>query len=211
MNVCCVDLVKEGGGGGATTTTTTDDDAPINCCCAPAVTTPLPRTQHPRRRARRVRVRPHPRRDYPPRPAAAGKQAVTLRTPILGGKAKEEVGKVTGDKSTENEGKGDQTKSNLKDAGDRSRTRSKSKAGRPGFVTGGVLGSIGSRPPPGGGGGPPSLAGSRPPELVTESRFQVAAGVGLGRLIRTNDRRRKAAQMWPRTQRSICTVTYGKL
>ena len=116
MNVCCVDLVKEGGGGGATTTTT-DDDAPINCCCAPAVTTPLPRTQHPRRRARRVRVRPHARRDYPPRPAAAGKQAVTLRTPILGGKAKEEVGKVTGDKSTENEGKGDQTKSNLKDAG----------------------------------------------------------------------------------------------
>ena len=35
----------------------------------------------------------------------------------LGGKAKEAVGKVTGDKSTENEGKGDQTKSNLKDAG----------------------------------------------------------------------------------------------
>ena len=28
------------------------------------------------------------------------------------------VGKVTGDKSTENEGKGDQTKSNLKDAGE---------------------------------------------------------------------------------------------
>ena len=34
----------------------------------------------------------------------------------LGGKAKEAVGKVTGDKSTKNEGKGDQAKSNLKDA-----------------------------------------------------------------------------------------------
>ena len=31
----------------------------------------------------------------------------------LGGKAKEAVGKVTGDKSTENEGKGDQAKSSL--------------------------------------------------------------------------------------------------
>ena len=37
----------------------------------------------------------------------------------LGGKAKEAVGKVTGDKSTENEGKGDQAKSNLKDAGEK--------------------------------------------------------------------------------------------
>jgi uncharacterized protein YjbJ (UPF0337 family) len=32
---------------------------------------------------------------------------------------KEAVGKVTGDKSTENEGKGDQAKSNLKDAGEK--------------------------------------------------------------------------------------------
>jgi uncharacterized protein YjbJ (UPF0337 family) len=36
----------------------------------------------------------------------------------LRGKAKEAVGKVTGDKSTENEGKGEQMKSNLKDAGE---------------------------------------------------------------------------------------------
>jgi uncharacterized protein YjbJ (UPF0337 family) len=37
----------------------------------------------------------------------------------LGGKAKEAVGKVTGDKSTEREGKGDQAKSDLKDAGEK--------------------------------------------------------------------------------------------
>jgi uncharacterized protein YjbJ (UPF0337 family) len=37
----------------------------------------------------------------------------------LGGKAKEAVGKVTGDKRTEHEGKGDQAKSNLKDAGEK--------------------------------------------------------------------------------------------
>ena len=37
----------------------------------------------------------------------------------LGGKVKEAVGKVTGDKSTENEGKRDQAMSNLKDAGEK--------------------------------------------------------------------------------------------
>jgi uncharacterized protein YjbJ (UPF0337 family) len=37
----------------------------------------------------------------------------------LHGKAKEAVGKVTGDKRTQNEGKGDQVKSNLKDAGEK--------------------------------------------------------------------------------------------
>ena len=37
----------------------------------------------------------------------------------LGGKAKEAVGKVTGNKDTENEGKADQTKSSLKDAGEK--------------------------------------------------------------------------------------------
>ena len=37
----------------------------------------------------------------------------------IGGKVKEAIGKVTGDESTENEGKGDQTKSNLKDAGEK--------------------------------------------------------------------------------------------
>ncbi|MCW2595967.1 MAG: hypothetical protein QOH52_1536 [Pseudonocardiales bacterium] len=34
------------------------------------------------------------------------------------GKAKEALGKATGDKSTENEGRGDQAKSDLKDAGE---------------------------------------------------------------------------------------------
>jgi uncharacterized protein YjbJ (UPF0337 family) len=37
----------------------------------------------------------------------------------LGGKAKEALGKVTGDKDTENKGKVDQAKSNLKDAGEK--------------------------------------------------------------------------------------------
>jgi uncharacterized protein YjbJ (UPF0337 family) len=37
----------------------------------------------------------------------------------LGGKAKEAIGKVTGDKSTQNEGKRDQAKANLKDAGEK--------------------------------------------------------------------------------------------
>jgi uncharacterized protein YjbJ (UPF0337 family) len=37
----------------------------------------------------------------------------------LGGKAKEGLGKLTGDKSTENEGKLDQAKSNVKDAAEK--------------------------------------------------------------------------------------------
>jgi uncharacterized protein YjbJ (UPF0337 family) len=37
----------------------------------------------------------------------------------IGGKAKEALGKVTGDKDTENEGKSDQAKSDLKDAGEK--------------------------------------------------------------------------------------------
>jgi uncharacterized protein YjbJ (UPF0337 family) len=37
----------------------------------------------------------------------------------LGGKAKEGLGKVTGDKDTQNEGKVDQAKSSLKDAGEK--------------------------------------------------------------------------------------------
>ncbi|MGJ6122494.1 CsbD family protein [Mycolicibacterium fluoranthenivorans] len=37
----------------------------------------------------------------------------------LGGKAKEAIGKVTGDTSTENEGRRDQTRANLKDAGEK--------------------------------------------------------------------------------------------
>ena len=45
----------------------------------------------------------------------------------LGGKVKEAVGKVTGDKSTENEGKGDQAESNLKDAGEKVKDAFKKK------------------------------------------------------------------------------------
>ncbi len=37
----------------------------------------------------------------------------------LGGKAKEAVGNITGDKGTRDEGRGDQAKSNLKDAGEK--------------------------------------------------------------------------------------------
>ena len=37
----------------------------------------------------------------------------------VGGKAKEALGKATGDDSTENEGKLDQAKSSLKDAGEK--------------------------------------------------------------------------------------------
>ena len=37
----------------------------------------------------------------------------------LGGKAKEAVGKATGDDRTRDEGRGDQAKSNLKDAGEK--------------------------------------------------------------------------------------------
>ena len=37
----------------------------------------------------------------------------------FGGKAKEAVGKVTGDDNTKHEGKGDQAKSSLKDAGEK--------------------------------------------------------------------------------------------
>jgi len=37
----------------------------------------------------------------------------------IGGKAKEAIGKATGDENTENEGKFDQVKANLKDAGEK--------------------------------------------------------------------------------------------
>ncbi len=45
----------------------------------------------------------------------------------LAGKVKEAVGKVTGDTSTENEGKRDQGKSNLKDAGEKVKDAFKKK------------------------------------------------------------------------------------
>jgi uncharacterized protein YjbJ (UPF0337 family) len=37
----------------------------------------------------------------------------------IGGQAKEATGRVTGDRSTENEGKADQVKAGLKDAGEK--------------------------------------------------------------------------------------------
>ena len=45
----------------------------------------------------------------------------------LGGEIKEAVGKVTGDTSTKNEGKRDQAKSNLKDAGEKVKDAFKKK------------------------------------------------------------------------------------
>ena len=45
----------------------------------------------------------------------------------IGGKVKEAVGKVTGDERTENEGKLDQMKSNLKDAGEKIKDAFKEK------------------------------------------------------------------------------------
>jgi uncharacterized protein YjbJ (UPF0337 family) len=47
------------------------------------------------------------------------KDKIRNKVDKLGGKAKETVGKVTGDRSTEHEGRTDQTKSNLKDAGEK--------------------------------------------------------------------------------------------
>lgn len=44
---------------------------------------------------------------------------VSNKVDDLAGKAKEGLGKATGDKSTENEGKVDQAKSSLKDAGEK--------------------------------------------------------------------------------------------
>jgi uncharacterized protein YjbJ (UPF0337 family) len=45
----------------------------------------------------------------------------------LGGKAKEALGNVTGDARTRDEGKGDQAKSNLKDAGEKIKDASRSR------------------------------------------------------------------------------------
>lgn len=45
----------------------------------------------------------------------------------LGGKAKAAIGKITGDKSTENEGRADQVEANLKDAGEKVKDAFKKK------------------------------------------------------------------------------------
>ncbi|MDT5174743.1 MAG: hypothetical protein QOG37_1994 [Mycobacterium sp.] len=49
----------------------------------------------------------------------SGEDKVKNKIEDIGGKAKEAVGRVTGDRSTENEGKVDQSKSSLKDAGEK--------------------------------------------------------------------------------------------
>ena len=48
----------------------------------------------------------------------SGTDKVKNKVEDLGGKVKEAVGKVTGDRDKENEGKGDQAKASLKDAGE---------------------------------------------------------------------------------------------
>jgi uncharacterized protein YjbJ (UPF0337 family) len=64
----------------------------------------------------------------------------------LVGKAKEAVGKVTGDKSTENEGKGDQAKANLKDAGEKVKDAFKNFVPRHRGTAGDGPGSTGDGP-----------------------------------------------------------------
>ncbi|MDT5220691.1 MAG: hypothetical protein QOF15_2796 [Mycobacterium sp.] len=49
----------------------------------------------------------------------SGEDKVKNKIEDIGGKAKEAVGRVTGDRSKENEGKADQSKSSLKDAGEK--------------------------------------------------------------------------------------------
>ena len=49
----------------------------------------------------------------------SGEDKIKNKIEDIGGKAKEAVGRVTGDRSTENEGKVDQSKSSLKDAGEK--------------------------------------------------------------------------------------------
>ena len=64
----------------------------------------------------------------------------------LGGKAKEAVGKLTGDKSTENEGKRDQAKANVKDAGEKVKDAVKKFVPRHRGKAGDGLGSTGDGP-----------------------------------------------------------------
>lgn len=49
----------------------------------------------------------------------SGTEKAKNKAQDVGGKTKEAVGKVTGDDNAKNEGKADQAKSNLKDAGEK--------------------------------------------------------------------------------------------
>jgi uncharacterized protein YjbJ (UPF0337 family) len=51
--------------------------------------------------------------------AMSAKDKINNKAEDLAGQAKEKLGKATGDEQTKNEGKADQTKSNLKDAGEK--------------------------------------------------------------------------------------------
>ena len=64
----------------------------------------------------------------------------------LVGKAKEAVGKFTGDKSTENEGKAEQAKANLKDAGEKVKDAVKNYVPRHRGKAGDGTGSTGDGP-----------------------------------------------------------------
>lgn len=69
-------------------------------------------------------IRLHDRPDRPGTPDEKG-QAMSAtdkfdnKAEDLAGQAKEKLGQATGDKDKENEGKADQVKSNLKDAGEK--------------------------------------------------------------------------------------------
>ena len=56
----------------------------------------------------------------------SGTDKVKNKIEDVGGKAKEAVGRVSGDRSTENEGRRDQAKSSLKDAGEKVKDAAKS-------------------------------------------------------------------------------------
>jgi uncharacterized protein YjbJ (UPF0337 family) len=52
-------------------------------------------------------------------PTMSGIDKAKNKLEDLGGKAKEKLGEMTGDESTENEGRKDQSKADLKDAGEK--------------------------------------------------------------------------------------------
>lgn len=58
-----------------------------------------------------------------------------------GGKARESLGRLTGNRRTEYEGKLDQVKANLKDSGEKVKDALRSASGRSGFQTGAPSGT----------------------------------------------------------------------
>ena len=74
-------------------------------------------SRHPRQSHRKAQLRAAT--DYRRGRITGAEDKASNKIDDLGGKAKEGLGKVTGDKSTENEGKLDQAKSSLEDAGEK--------------------------------------------------------------------------------------------